>query len=219
MLATVSNLYPYGRVDGPITTDLAFDDPGPKARVRAAMWRDALAAHKEGRVRVTEVRGSDYLTVGANSHLGDLVTGRLVAGRSALFLVPVDNPHTFTYVPDVATTLVAAAETEAAWGQAWHVPSAPARTPREAVGDLCAAAGVQPVPVRVLPHAVVRAAGLAVPMMREMAEMRHSWEAPYVLEDSRTIAELAVKATPWETSTATVVEGYRSRGDRAARAA
>jgi len=73
VLATVSNLYVYGPVDGPMTPDLPLAAPGPKAKVRAEMWRDALAAHEAGRVRVTEVRGSDYLTTGRNSHLGDLV--------------------------------------------------------------------------------------------------------------------------------------------------
>src|SRR5450631_3437435 len=54
VLVTASNLYAYGRVSGPMTEDLPLAALGPKGRTRAQMWREALAAHESGRVRVTE---------------------------------------------------------------------------------------------------------------------------------------------------------------------
>jgi len=210
VLATVSNLYVYGPVDGPMTPDLPMAAPGPKAKVRAQMWRDALAAHESGRVRVTEVRGSDYLTTGRNSHLGDLVAGRIVRGRSARFVVPTRSPHTFTYVPDVAATIVAAAATETGWGRVWHVPSPPALTPRQAVVDLCDVAGVGPVRVEEVPWWLLRAAGLAIPLLRELAETRYQFSAPYLLDSSATVEELGVTATPWCQALTAVIQGYRT---------
>lgn len=210
VLAVTDNLYPYGPVSGPITPDLPFDRGGSKGRVRARMWDDALAAHAAGRVRVVAVRASDYLTHGPNSHLGDMVVGRLVAGRSPLFLVPVDQPHTFSYVPDVAATLVSVAATERAWGQAWHVPSAPAVTPRQAAQDIAAAAGQGPASVRRVPPPVLAVLGLAVPFVREMREMAHSWSAPYVLDDARTRAELGLAESPWTDAVAAVVDRQRA---------
>src|SRR5947208_1829286 len=59
VLASVSNLYGYGPVTGPMTEDLPLRAAGAKGRVRAGIWRDALAAHEAGRVRATEVRPSD----------------------------------------------------------------------------------------------------------------------------------------------------------------
>jgi nucleoside-diphosphate-sugar epimerase len=58
VLVTASNLYGYGPVGGPLTEDLPLASTGTKGMVRAAMWRDALAAHAAGRVRATEVRAS-----------------------------------------------------------------------------------------------------------------------------------------------------------------
>ncbi|MDQ2882581.1 MAG: hypothetical protein M3Y48_15640 [Actinomycetota bacterium] len=179
VLATVSNLYVYGPVNGPMTPDLPLAAPGPKAKVRARMWRDALAAHESGRVRVTEVRGSDYLTTGRNSHLGDLVAGRIVRGRSARFVVPTRSPHTFTYVPDVAATVVAAAATER---------------------------------VEELPRWLLRTAGLAVPLLRELAETRYQFSAPYLLDASATVEQLGVTATPWRQALDAVVQSYRTGG-------
>ena len=57
----MSCLYGYGPVDGPITPETPLAATHPKLRIRADMWRDALAAHDAGRIRATEVRASDYI--------------------------------------------------------------------------------------------------------------------------------------------------------------
>jgi len=64
VLATVGNLYGYGPVTAPITEATPLAAVGHKGKVRNRMWADALARHRAGRVRVTEVRGSDYVGPG-----------------------------------------------------------------------------------------------------------------------------------------------------------
>uniref|UniRef100_UPI0029C87011 NAD-dependent epimerase/dehydratase family protein n=1 Tax=Micromonospora sp. RTP1Z1 TaxID=2994043 RepID=UPI0029C87011 len=130
VLATVGNLYGYGPVEGPMTEATPLAATGVKGRVRNRMWADALAAHRAGRVRVTEVRGSDYLGVAATA-LPMMVLPRVIAGQRVFLPVDMDAPHTFTYVDDVARTVVAAATDPRAWGRAGHVPSAPALRVRE----------------------------------------------------------------------------------------
>src|SRR4051794_23878130 len=51
VLATASNLYGYGPVDGPITADTPLAATHPKLRIRADMWREAKAWHDAGRIR------------------------------------------------------------------------------------------------------------------------------------------------------------------------
>jgi NAD(P)-dependent dehydrogenase (short-subunit alcohol dehydrogenase family) len=81
VLATTSTLYGYGPVDGPITPATPLSATHPKLRMRADMWRDALAAHRAGRIRATEVRGSDY--VEANGVLSFGLAEGVLAGRRA----------------------------------------------------------------------------------------------------------------------------------------
>jgi hypothetical protein len=57
----LGNLYGYGPVDGPLTEDLPLAATGPKGRTRARMREDAIAAHRAGRVRATEVRASQFM--------------------------------------------------------------------------------------------------------------------------------------------------------------
>ena len=96
VLATVSNLYGYGPVSSPLTEDLPLAAHLPKALIRVQMWRDALAAHVASRVRVTEVRGSDYLRHGTQSHLGDRVVPRPLAGHDVTVTRSADTLHTWT---------------------------------------------------------------------------------------------------------------------------
>jgi nucleoside-diphosphate-sugar epimerase len=63
----VGNAYGYAPADGPITESTPIAPTTRKGRVRAQLWDEALAAHKAGRVRVTELRSSDYVGAGAIS--------------------------------------------------------------------------------------------------------------------------------------------------------
>jgi nucleoside-diphosphate-sugar epimerase len=216
VLVTVSNLYGYGPVDAAMTEDLPLTAPGSKGRVRAQMWADALAAHRAGRVRVTEVRGSDYVGAGAESHLGERVVPRVLAGKGVRVVGSADAPHTWTYTGDVARLSVTVATDPRAWGRAWHVPSSATRTQREAIDDLARVAGVAPVPVGTLPRPMLAAAGLFSPTVRELKETLYQFDRPFVLDDSAAREAFGLEPTPWDDVLAEVVASYRAPAKSAA---
>ncbi|HJY24282.1 MAG TPA: NAD-dependent epimerase/dehydratase family protein [Actinomycetes bacterium] len=208
VLVMTGNLYPYGPVDGAITASLPDAATGTKGRVRAQMWADAKGAHDAGRVRAVEVRGSDYLGNGAESHINRLVP-RILAGKSVRVVGSADEPHSWTYVPDVARTLVTVAADERAWGRRWLVPTNPPRTQRDAVHDLCRAAGVPPVKVGVVPHAAMRALGVVSPSIRELEETRYQLVQPFVIDASETGEAFGLASTGWDEACAETVRWYR----------
>lgn len=197
VLSTCSNLYVYGPVDVPMTEALPLAATGTKARVRVTMWHDDKAANDAGRIRATEVRGSDYVCAGAQSMFGDRVTPRIVAGKSVQLLGDLDQPHTWTSPVDVARTLITAAADPRGWGRAWHVPSNPPRTQREVVADIAAAAGVAPVRASSIPKPVLWALGLVNPFMRELKETDYQRERAYLLDDAQAREVLGLEPTPW----------------------
>jgi nucleoside-diphosphate-sugar epimerase len=208
VLVTAGNLYPYGPVDGTITASLPDAPAGPKSRVRATMWAAAKAAHDQGQVRAVEVRASDYLGNGAQSHL-DRLMPRILAGKDVRVLGSADQPHSWTFVPDVARTLVTVAADEQAWGRVWLAPTGPPRTQREAVRDLCLVAGVTPVRVGVVPHVLLRAIGVFNPTMRELEETRYQFTRPFVIDSSTTEDALGLAPTPWADACTATVWWYR----------
>ncbi|GAA1246385.1 NAD-dependent epimerase/dehydratase family protein [Kitasatospora nipponensis] len=207
VLATTSNLYGYGRVNGPMTEGTPLRPAGHKGEVRARMWRDALAAHEAGEARVTEVRGSDYLGAGVQTLLAALALPKALAGRRATVPADLDAPHSWTYVGDVARTLVAAATDEQAWGRAWHVPTEPPRSIREVVTWACELAD-RPAPrLAVMPGALLWLGGLAVPMVRELRETQYQFRGPFVLDSSAATAAFGITPTPFETALRETVDG------------
>lgn len=124
----LGNTYAYAPTDGPVTDDLPIALATRKGRVRAKMWLDALAAHEAGRVKVTEVRAGEFLGPGAGSLFSLLAQQGVLKGDPALLPADLDQPHSYSYIGDVATTLVAVGTGE----QAWVAPgtSRPRSSPR-----------------------------------------------------------------------------------------
>jgi nucleoside-diphosphate-sugar epimerase len=70
----------------------------------------------------------------------------------------LDAPHSWTYVGDVARTLVAVAADENAWGRPWHVPTAPAVSIRALATGAAELAGAPAARVAKMPAFVPRLA-------------------------------------------------------------
>ena len=208
VLVTVSNLYAYGPVSGALTEDLPLAAPGKKGQVRAQMFQQALAAHEAGRAKVVEVRASDYIGPGAESHMGDRVVPRILAGKSVKVVGATDQPHSWTYTDDVATLAIAAGQDPSSWGRAWHVPSNPARTQAEVVADLAAVAGVPAPAVSAYPAWLMSAMGMVNPMIRELKETNYQFESPFVLDSSAAEGHFGIKPTPWDQVLAATVASF-----------
>jgi len=216
VLVTTSNLYGYGPVDVPLTPDLPLAATGIKGRLRAAMWRDALAAHTAGRVRATEVRAADYLGPDVTAATGLLrrYADATLHGRPARVFGDPDQPHTFTAVEDVAHLLRTVGADERAWGRAWHVPSPEPTTVRRALTDLAAAApqGAPEPRLRRFPRAAVRALSPVVPVLRELTEVLWQWERPFVMDARATEAAFDLRPTPWTQTVQATARAWGSAG-------
>ncbi|HRW19726.1 MAG TPA: NAD-dependent epimerase [Dermatophilaceae bacterium] len=203
-LLTVSNLYGYGRVAGPMTESTPLSPNGIKGRVRTRVWEQAYAAHVAGRVRATELRASDYIGAAAApgvSYLGQYVIAPAGRGRTAW--IPMGNPdvpHSVTHLPDIGE-LAAVLATDRSWGRAWHVPTAAPPTIRELAAQ-AAALGGHPAPaVRRYPSGVMRLARV-MPLIRALDETRHQFEGPFVLDSTLAQTTFGLRPTPWRDAVA-----------------
>ncbi|MEU1791724.1 NAD-dependent epimerase/dehydratase family protein [Streptomyces sparsogenes] len=213
VLVTTSNLYGYGPVDGPITEQAPLRADGVKGRVRAGMWRDALAAHEAGEVRATEVRGSDYLGAGTQSLLTVAVLPKVLAGRRAVVPADSDAAHSWTYVGDVARTLVAVATDERAWGRPWHVPTAPPHSIRDLATAACASTGVPAPRLAPMPGVVLWLGGLVSPLVRELRETQYQFRKPFVVDSTAATTTFGIHPTAIEDSLEETVRAVRGGGD------
>lgn len=192
----LGNTYGYGPADGPVAEGMPMAATSRKGRIRAQMWHDARTAHEAGRVRVTEVRASDFLGAGAYSPFTLMVGAQVLAGAPASYPGDLDAPHSWTYTGDAARTLIAAARHEQSWGRAWHVPSTSEISVRQLAERLAAAAGAPAPQLRHMPLAELEEIGRVDSVMAEVPEMLYLFDRPNILDASSAVKILDVTPTP-----------------------
>jgi nucleoside-diphosphate-sugar epimerase len=214
----LGNLYVYAPPTGPLTEDLPLEPPSEKSAVRVRIWQDALAAHEAGRVRVTELRASDYFGPGARdlSHLGERFMPKLLAGKPVRLTGDPDQPHSWTYIPDVAASLVTAATDERAWGRAWHVPTAPPMSYRQVAARVHELAGTPAPKVGSVPQWLVNAIGIASPLLGEIKHVRYQFDRPFVLDSSAFQKTFGVTPTPMDEALTATIQWWRKQEKAAA---
>jgi len=219
VLVTMSNLYGYGPPAHPMKESDPLAATGPKGKTRAAVWTQALAAYQAGRVRATEARASDFFGPGVRgqSPIGQRSIPRLLDGRAVSVLGDPDIPHSWTYVPDIAAALVTLGTDERAWGRAWHVPTGPPLTQRETYAALARIAAVPAPELRVIRPWVIRAAGLAVPYLREFGEVAYQFTRPFVVDSAAFQATFGAVPTPVDQALSATLTWWRDQGRDAAR--
>ena len=214
-LVAMDNLYMYGPTGGrPLTEDLPYSATTRKGRTRAALANELLAAHQAGHVRVAIGRASDYFGPGGlDTAMGERVFGPALTGKPAQVLGKIDQPHTYTYLPDIGEGLAVLGEHDAALGRAWHLPSAATWTTREFLERIYATTG-HPPRIQAMPRLLVQGLGLVNPMMRELAEMLYEFDEPFVVDDSRFVAAFGNHATPLPEAIQATVAWFAAQAEK-----
>jgi len=213
-LVFADNLYAYGPTGGPLREDLPASARGRKGRIRAEMAGQLLGAYRDGRARIVIARASDYYGPrGTGSVAGETVFGRILAGKKPLWTGRLDQPHTFCFLPDIARGLLLLADHPAADGQIWHLPAAEPLTAQQFF-DMVADAAGKPVPIqaRVAGPALLAAAGIFSPLLREMRETTYQFRAPFVIDSGKFEAAFGhLEPTPHRDAVQQTLAWYRSR--------
>jgi nucleoside-diphosphate-sugar epimerase len=212
-LIAVENLYMYGPTGGrPLTEDLPYAANTRKGAVRAGMSRELMEADASGKVRVAIGRASDFFGPRVlASAAGEQIFGRAVEGKSAQVAGDPDQPHTYTYAPDIGKGLVILGEREEALGRAWHLPSPETVTTRRFVEMIFEEAG-GPARIQTAPKFVLRVMGLFNPPLRETIEMLYEFEEPFVVDHSAFEQAFGMSATPLREAIGETVSWYRRVG-------
>jgi nucleoside-diphosphate-sugar epimerase len=182
---------------------------GGKRGVRTAL----LQAREASATPTVSVVAGDFFGPRVRmAHAGERMVAPVLAGKNVSLLGSARQPHSFTYVPDLAGAMIAAADQPSAWNAVWHAPTGPARTQKELAAAFAAAAGRPTPKVRVLPGWTIRTAALVSAGARELAEMLYQFERPFVMDSAASEAALGVTHTPLEAAVAATVDWWRQQG-------
>jgi nucleoside-diphosphate-sugar epimerase len=212
-LVTAAPLYGYGPVHAPMTAETPLAATHPKLKIRADMWRDALAAHRAGRIKATEVRASDYIE---DNGLLTFVLGQpILAGKRAYSPEPLNVKHSWTSIDDVARTLVTVATDDRAWGHAWMVPTREPLTVRELADRFAAVNGAPKPKLSSIPYPVLWAYGLFDKFVKELRTTRYQFTAPFVIDSSATTATFGIEPSSMDDRLRATGAALRAAGAKA----
>lgn len=203
------SLYSYSRPDAVMAEDSPRDAQGGKRGVRTALLK---ARNSSPTDTVSVVAGDFFGPRVLNSHAGERMVPAVLAGKRLLVVGSADQPHSFTYVPDLAAAMIRAAQTPSAWNRVWHAPTGPALTQRQLATAFTEAGGVPAPKIGAVPGWLLRATGLFSSGTRELAEMLYQFERPFVMDSHVSEAALGLHPTPLPEAAAATVAWWRARG-------
>ena len=133
-------------------------------------------------------------------------------GGTANVIGPIDTPHEFIFIPDVAETLIALSEKEEAYGKAWNVAGPGLMTTRQFAEQVFGAVHQKPR-LRVAGSKVMlRVLGRFNPFLREVVEMHYLWTTPVKLDDTRLRQLLPnLHKTPYTEGIRATIDAMRTR--------
>jgi len=212
VLVVTGNLYAYGAGSGVMREDTPLATTETKGRVRAAMWQQLADRTAAGDLRATEVRASDYLGPRAtgDTHAGDRLLVPVLRGTVARPVGDPDQPHSWTYLPDLVAAMAAAARTQAAWGRPVLAPTNAPLTFRELANLLADTAGTTTPRIAPVPRAALAAVGLVHPVLREVGRMQYQFVEPFVMDSTASQSLLGLAPTPWNQVARETVDWWRT---------
>ena len=206
------NVYMYGKVSGPMTEETPFNPCSKKGEIRAKIATTLINESKSGGLVAMIARSADFYGPDAWNGVPNLLVFEPFAKKQrASWLVNDSVPHSFTYTPDAAQSLVQLAERATAWNQTWHVPATPnPLTGKEFVALAAKEMGVAPK-YRVLSRPLLRIAGWFDPLVAESYEMLYQSDSPYVFDSSKFAREFGFAGTPYVDGIRTTAASFKRR--------
>ena len=181
-----------------MTEETPFNPCSRKGEIRATIATALINEWKSGALTAMIVRSADFYGPDVLNGVPNLLVFEPFAHKKkASWLVNDSVPHSFTYTPDAAQSLVQLAERPTAWNQTWHVPTSPnPLTGKEFVALVANEFGMAPK-YRVLSRTMLRVAGWFNPLIAESYEMLYQSDSPYLFDSGKFAREFGFPGTSY----------------------
>jgi nucleoside-diphosphate-sugar epimerase len=130
-------------------------------------------------------------------------------GKKAQVIGDPDQPHTYSYIPDIAEGLIILGERDEADGDVWHLPNATTLTTRQFIEQVQLAAGTQPG-IQVMSPFMVSLVGMINGTVRELREMLYEFEEPFVVDSRKFQTAFGDHSTPLSEAIPATVDWFRT---------
>ncbi|MDD4778058.1 MAG: NAD-dependent epimerase/dehydratase family protein [Fermentimonas sp.] len=182
------NVYMYGKVEGIMTESTPYKPISKKGEVRAEIARLLEDEMKKDDIDVIIARAADlYGPYGTpqTSVPYMMVFSNLMKGKRAQWMADVNQPHSFTYIPDCANGLYLLAKSSDVWNQIWHLPThSPAIDGKTFISIAAKELGVE-AKYSIMTKSFMRFGSLFSKIASEAYEMLYQNEFPYHFDSTK----------------------------------
>ena len=203
------NIYMYDQnYMNDIHEETPVNPPSKKGKVRAEIAGMILKEIDAGRLKAMIVRSADFYGPGIQktSMLTQTVLDPLSKGKKANWMSSVDFKHSFTYTPDAGKATALLGNTNEAYNQVWHLPTASnPLTGKEWIEAIANEMGVKPK-YQVATKFIVRMLGLFIPIMREMPEMMYQYDRDYIFKSDKFENRFDIKPTSYQEGIKAIIQ-------------
>jgi nucleoside-diphosphate-sugar epimerase len=203
------NVYMYDKDNlNPMTENSPVNPPSKKGEIRIQIAQMIMEKAKKGKLKALIARSADFYgpSIKNNSVLTETVFKPLSNGKTANWLANDTFKHSFTFTPDAGRATALLGNTEKAYGQIWHLPTASKPlTGKEWVETIAKKMGVKSRH-RVASKFIIRLIGLFVPVMKESVEMLYQYDRDYVFDSNKFEKEFNQKPTSYEDGINEIIE-------------
>jgi len=197
-LVFFDNVYMYGRVEGVMTEETPFRPSSKKGEIRAQIATTLLGEMKAGNLTALIARSADFYGPSVENGVPNkLVFEKFAKGAKAMWLMNDSVKHSLTFTPDAARSLVLLADTEGAWNQTWHVPTASDPPTGKEFIELAAREFRTQPKYRVLTRPMLWLAGWFDTTIGESNEMLYQSEFDYVFDSTKFMEAFHFQPTPY----------------------
>ncbi|MBN1822342.1 MAG: NAD-dependent epimerase/dehydratase family protein [Prolixibacteraceae bacterium] len=198
-LVFFDNIYMLNPVSmGNMTEDSPVGPVSRKGKVRAQIAQMIIDEINAGNLKAIIARSADFYGPEIqNSVLLEAVYKNLKAGKKANWFCSLSFKHSFTFTPDAALATAMLGNSEDAWNQVWHLPTAPEPlTGEEWIKAFAAQLDEDPKSL-VAGKTIVKIMGLFNPVMKEFVEMLYQYDRDYIFNSSKFEKHFNFKPTPY----------------------
>lgn len=200
-LVFFDNIYMYdpAYLNG-MNEDTPMNPVSKKGEVRAEIVKKILGKMEEGKLTALIARAADFYGPGIKnvSMLTETVINPLSQGKKANWMASVDYKHSYTYTPDAGKATALLGNTDDAYGQVWHVPTASnPYTGKEWIEKIAKELGVE-AKYRTTSKGTLKLGGIFVPIYKELVEMLYQYDRDYVFDSTKFEKRFDFKPTSYD---------------------
>ena len=194
-----------------MTESTPYNPCSKKGGIRASIATKLMDEVKAGSIRALIARAADFYGPYAEK-VGipnALIFNRVADGKKPNLLAKDSTKHSYTFTLDIASALGKLARSDKAFGQVWHLPTAPdPLTGKDFVALAAKEFGARPGYL-VLSKWMLIAAGMFDRTVYEIAEMYYQNEFDYVFDSTKIQDAFGISPTPYSDGVGKTAEYYR----------